>query len=237
MTADIVRLPVAEAVHQPGLDIKTAATRIRALNARISFNMILIGLELIAVKKALGHGEFGGWVKAEFGWSGRTARRFMQAAEVFGAKVDTVSVLDPSALYLLSAPSTPDQVRKYALALLEGGRALPAAEIRKLCSGNLAGMPSLKESIAAWEMALRKAGSRRRGVKDYVTQVDNILIEIAAGKWIPKPPRPLSMAARIQVVAWVTIMREACWSREHVMELVDLAFPAPPARDHAAPQD
>jgi hypothetical protein len=51
------------------------------------------------------------WLETEFGWSERTAQRFMQ---VFARKSETVSDLqiDVSALYLIAAPKTLEPVRK-----------------------------------------------------------------------------------------------------------------------------
>jgi hypothetical protein len=51
------------------------------------------------VKILLPHGQFGPWLATEFGWTERTAQRFMRAVEVFGSKADTVSVLEPTAIY------------------------------------------------------------------------------------------------------------------------------------------
>ena len=64
---------------------KAAATTIRSLMAEIAEatlpREIQIGRELLAIKARLGHGHFGPWLTAEFGWSDRQARRFMRAAQ------------------------------------------------------------------------------------------------------------------------------------------------------------
>ena len=46
-------------------------------------DIIEIGSDLLGVKEALEHGHFGPWLKAEFGWSERTAQNFMNVAEKF----------------------------------------------------------------------------------------------------------------------------------------------------------
>ena len=59
-----------------------------------------------------GYGGFLPWIKLEFGWSERTAQRFMRVGEL-AAKCDKVSqigTLSKSALYLLAAASTPPEV-------------------------------------------------------------------------------------------------------------------------------
>lgn len=82
---------------------------------RTAQDIIEIGQKLIDVKQHLGHGKFGLWLRLEFEWTDRTARQFMRVAEAF--KSENFSDLDfaPSALYLLAAPSTPDEVRREAL--------------------------------------------------------------------------------------------------------------------------
>jgi hypothetical protein len=65
-------------------DAKAAAARINSLMDEIAEETvrreIQIGRELIKIKVRLGHGHFGAWLAAEFGWSDRQARRFMRVA-------------------------------------------------------------------------------------------------------------------------------------------------------------
>jgi hypothetical protein len=51
------------------------------------------------------HGDWLPWLEAEFGWTDRTARRFMDVARLPG-KMDNLSDLDipVSSLYLLASP-------------------------------------------------------------------------------------------------------------------------------------
>jgi len=65
-------------------DAKAAAARIHSLLDEIAAatipREIQIGCELLKIKALLPHGHFGTWLAAEFGWSDRQARRFMEAA-------------------------------------------------------------------------------------------------------------------------------------------------------------
>ena len=72
--------------------------------------IIEMGQHLIEVKAAIGHGNFLPWLEAEFGWSDRTAARLIRVAEKFD-KLSNLDSVSPSALYILAAPSTPDDVR------------------------------------------------------------------------------------------------------------------------------
>ena len=78
-------------VVQPGFDytplatktankVKEAAERIRQTVKRTIEDIMGVGNELLAVKDALPHGQFIPWLRAEFGWTERTARNFMAVA-------------------------------------------------------------------------------------------------------------------------------------------------------------
>ncbi|MGU3330315.1 hypothetical protein ACLBXB_25660 [Methylobacterium mesophilicum] len=87
------------------------------------------GRDLLAVKERLEHGLFLEWVQAEMQMTPRSAQRAMGAAEVLGAKSDTVSYLPPSILYALSAPSTPAPVRDGIVERIEAGEMLPPRKV------------------------------------------------------------------------------------------------------------
>ena len=89
-----------------------AALDIRIHAARAKDSMIKIGLKLSSVKGLLPHGQFGDWCATEFEMSQKTAERMMRAAEVFGSKIDTVSILSDSAMYLLSGPAVAEATRE-----------------------------------------------------------------------------------------------------------------------------
>ncbi len=59
----------------------------------------------------LPHGQFGPWLEAEFDWTDRTARNYMMVAERLEGKTEIVSDLQPSTIYLLASPSTPETIR------------------------------------------------------------------------------------------------------------------------------
>jgi DUF3102 family protein len=58
------------------------ATKVIQLESRqAASSIVAIGEQLVRVKDALGHGHYLPWLKAEFGWSERQARNFVQAHE------------------------------------------------------------------------------------------------------------------------------------------------------------
>src|SRR5918912_824865 len=111
--------------------VQAAAERIRQTVKRTIEDIIEIGNELLAVKEALEHGQFGAWLRAEFGWTDRTARNFMGVAEQFGSKTETISdLIEPTAAYLLAAPSASDEARQAAIGLAEEGKPVTAKVAR-----------------------------------------------------------------------------------------------------------
>lgn len=85
---------------------------IRALVQRSGKDIIRIGEKLTEVKSLLEHGEFLEWLDKEFSWKKRTAQNFMQVSDKFKNANFAHLDIGPSALYLLSSPSTPGSVVK-----------------------------------------------------------------------------------------------------------------------------
>jgi hypothetical protein len=96
---------------------------LKRLQRQTAQNIIDTGLELIAIKELLPLGQFEDYLEHTFGlqsgYTARSAQNFMNVARMFeGKPIDTIA---PSVLYLLSAPSTPEQVREHAIELVESG--------------------------------------------------------------------------------------------------------------------
>jgi hypothetical protein len=73
---------------------------------RTADDVIRIGQQLNHMKeKVLPHGSFLPWIEAEFEMTHKTATNFMNVAAKFGAKVEIVSPLVPTALYELASSS------------------------------------------------------------------------------------------------------------------------------------
>jgi Protein of unknown function (DUF3102) len=125
-------LQILTSEQQQGFDYAalSAATRviiqqhtdeIKSLMRRTAQDVINIGQKLILVKEELRHGELRGWLKAEFGWSLRTAARFMQVATQFKSANLADLNIAASALYLLAESSTPEGAQEEALDLANRG--------------------------------------------------------------------------------------------------------------------
>src|SRR5947209_6598139 len=67
-------------------ELREKAAKIRERVRRTLEEIIEVGKDLLAVKDALPHGQFGPWMKSEFGWAERMAQNFMAVAQAFGPK-------------------------------------------------------------------------------------------------------------------------------------------------------
>ena len=153
------------------------ADEIRALSKQTCESVIAIGNKLIEAKKIVGHGNFLPWIKTEFGWSEDTAQRFMRLADDKNRNLRNLDV-PLSALYLLTAPNTPDEAIDAVSERVESGEKLSLEDV--------------KEEIAA---AKPKRGGG--GVKPRDNQVEAIAREHKAktGEW----PTSAQLAKKAEV--------------------------------------
>jgi hypothetical protein len=119
---------------QTARQVRDSAERIREKIKKTVEDIIEVGNDLLAVKEKLPHGQFGAWLKAEFGWGDRMAQNFMSVAERFGAKTEIIAdlTIQPTAAYLLAAPSVPDEARQLALERAESGEKITTSVAREI---------------------------------------------------------------------------------------------------------
>ncbi len=122
---DLLEATVAEKVRH-------CTDRIREKVKKTVQDIIEVGDELLTVKEALEHGQFGPWLKAEFGWSERTAQNFMSVAERFNSAKIADLRIQPSAAYFLAAPSVSDEARQVAVEKAEAGEEITFAAAREI---------------------------------------------------------------------------------------------------------
>jgi hypothetical protein len=101
--------------------VKQKTAEIKGLIRQTAQDIIKVGQKLTEVKQQLKHGEFRNWLKTEFNWSISSATKFMQVSEQFKSVNFTHFNFATSALYVLAAPSTPENARKYAIELASRG--------------------------------------------------------------------------------------------------------------------
>jgi len=91
-----------------------------------------IGQKLSDVRSRLKYGQFLTWIKAEFGWSQRTAYNFINVYETFGDRFANLAKVNiaTSLLYQLASPSVPEELREQILRAAEQGDTMTAKELK-----------------------------------------------------------------------------------------------------------
>jgi Protein of unknown function (DUF3102) len=91
------------------------------------------GRDLIAVKQHLERGKFCDWVQAECGFTRRTAENYMRVAYAFAeTKCETISHLQLSTLYELSAKSTPPELLSLVIKCAGTDQPISDDEVREM---------------------------------------------------------------------------------------------------------
>ena len=116
---------------QRATELAAHAAAIRRLGKRVVTDVIEIGARLTDAKRLCGHGHWLPWLDREFGWQERTARNFISVYEASKSADFADLNLPVSALYLLSAPSTPPEARDALLDRAATGEKLTHAEIKQ----------------------------------------------------------------------------------------------------------
>lgn len=112
--------------------IRRSALTIKPRLKRAAEDIFVIGQELKVVKARLPHGDYTDWLDMEFGLSERMAQRFVNVCDKLGTKSDIMSVLPPTTLYLLAAPSTPVQAIRTVEERLDAGERVSVGYVQRI---------------------------------------------------------------------------------------------------------
>jgi hypothetical protein len=150
-------------------DLAGHAAAIRTFSKHIVEDVIEIGRHLTKAKAIVGHGNFGNWIDQEFGWSDRTALNFMHVYEMTLSNPKHVSDLDlpMSALYLLAAPSTPEEARTEIIERAEAGEQVSSAEVKETVAQAKAKVKDARraEILGTYNMSRLAGTSLDKGVE------------------------------------------------------------------------
>jgi hypothetical protein len=137
---------------------RLTAERIRGRLRKTLEDLIEVGSDLLEVKEALPHGQFGAWLKAEFGWSERMAQNFMSVAERFKSAKFAELPIQPSAAYLLAAPAVPDEARQVAIEKAEAGEEITFTTAKEIVAeAKKKRKPRRQKPVATEKLGLRLA--------------------------------------------------------------------------------
>jgi len=120
-------------------DLQTARVGelINKINSSSRRAIIEIGGYLTELKKIVGHGNWLPTLQREWGWSDRQAQRYMNAFATFGPNTShapdlTHINLSDKTIFLLAAPSTPEDIRINILKRVEGGEKIRYTDVKDL---------------------------------------------------------------------------------------------------------
>jgi hypothetical protein len=108
------------------------ANAIRQLGKQTIENIIEIGRRLTEAKALAGHGRWLPWLEREFGWKDDTALNFMRCHDLAKNRNFRDLSLPVSGLYLLAAPSTPDEAREVVIERAKAGGPVTVADIKQV---------------------------------------------------------------------------------------------------------
>lgn len=167
-------LPFAYADAQTAEFCESKAANIRLAVRTLRENIISIGQDLLAVKAALPHGQFGAWVEARVGLSRSTSLNYMAAALAVD-KNPKLYDFEPSILYMLTSGTPQSAVDE----LVERGP-MPVAEARIVVE---------RHRAAAWEESCRD----RLGHGD-ACDAGDVLFEIQQAMSAPRRENAVRLA-------------------------------------------
>jgi hypothetical protein len=130
--------------------VMEAARDIKPRLKSLAREIFTIGRHLNAAKALLPHGEWQSWLQDEFNLSVRSAQNFMAVDNRLSGKNANFAFLDPSALYLLAAASTPEQAVTAVEEQLSEGQTPSYTQVRQVIDTSYADMDTLKNSVQHW---------------------------------------------------------------------------------------
>ena len=98
--------------------------------------IIKIGHRLTKAQELAGHGNWLRWLDREFSWSEQTARNYMRVYEMASIHNAVVDLdLPLRSLYLLAAPSTPEEARKEVIDRAASGEKISFEQVKVAVDG------------------------------------------------------------------------------------------------------
>ena len=126
-----MRISPAADLRQAAASLTQHAGAIKRLGKRVVTDVMEIGQRLTESKALCGHGRWLRWLDRELGWSADTAERFIQVHALSDQIPQLAEFNLPiSGLYLLAAPSTPDEARVAIIERAKAGEAVSTKTIK-----------------------------------------------------------------------------------------------------------
>jgi hypothetical protein len=145
---------------------RTAANLIRLNLLKEIEAVVAVGQQLIAVKNALDHGQFGAWLKAETPFAETTAQNYMRVVENIGSKSATVADLPRKLVYQLASPLVPEETRQQIFVRREAGERVEKEEITEIVSTAISNAKEAAKMVAEEAQLSARAKARRKAVRE-----------------------------------------------------------------------
>lgn len=127
LSYDYERIPAADREA-----VQDAAREIKPQLSTLAESIIEVGRRLGEIKGRVPHGQWGAWLDTEFHLSERMAQHWMNVADKFGDKSEKFSELPVSTLYLLAAPSTPEEAVTEIEEKLDAGERVTVKQVKEV---------------------------------------------------------------------------------------------------------
>lgn len=131
----VSRYDYSQLPRDVAMAVRQSAARIRTSYKRSAEEYVKAGIELIRVKEALPHGEFGPWLAAEFepkyNLKQRTADNMMNMAREFGDRTKFAIISNLPGTTLVALAKAPDDVRERFMAANQRGEKVTGAMVRQ----------------------------------------------------------------------------------------------------------
>jgi hypothetical protein len=155
---------VAEDSDRPAF-LAEKGDAIRVLAKSVTHDVVEIGRHLSEVKERFGRGEnpaFLAWAEDTLGWGQASIYKFVNvfkmASEGNFTRGVKLSDFNLSSLYLLAAPSTPDEVRTEIFERVKAGETVSVAGVKDAIAGAKAGGPEHSKTAIYTGCAEAEAG-------------------------------------------------------------------------------
>lgn len=153
--------------------IQQATEEIKQRLRRAAQDIWEIGKMLSVVQSQLQRGQFDDWIKTEFDWSRRTAYKFISVYKRFDRQINFAEVnIATSALYLLAAESTPENIRQDFIDRAQQGVKITHQEVKQQLE-----VLNNQEEPSSVETLLPKAAEKASNKQQIITIVPETEIE------------------------------------------------------------
>jgi hypothetical protein len=155
--------------HDTRSFLQTKTAEIRILVKQTAQGVIDIGQRLLEVRDRLEHGQFLHWIETEFGWKKSTAYNLINVASNF----QPVGNFDfsPKVLYLLAAPSVPEEARQEALCLAESGEKITPAKAQEIIAKHKAEAEAAKQEVKEKQQTITSLQDQIASLESNLTRV------------------------------------------------------------------